>query len=285
MAKKPRSEVAEEPDDDVPEDDVEMGFFEHLAELRTRLVRAVIGCLPGMAVGWFFKEDLLEFLVAPMVTAWHQLDLGQPELHFASPIDPFVAYLKIAVVVGLLIGSPFVFWQLWAFVSPGLYRREKRLAIPFVVSASVFFVGGAYFGYAIVFPLGFETFLGFAGMLPDETINFRPTIMINDYLTFATRMLLAFGITFLVPVIVTFLSAAGIVNWKQLLKFSRWWILISTLLAAFLTPPDVGSQLLMLIPLVVLYFLSIGLAAIFGYRRSKQEKEAADQAADEGYER
>jgi sec-independent protein translocase protein TatC len=253
-----------------PEDDLYMGFFEHLGELRSRLVKALLGVVPGVALGWLFKERLLDLLVEPLITAWKKRGLGDPSIHFANPIDPFVAYLKMAIVAGVLVASPWIFWQLWKFVSPGLYRRERRLAVPFVLASTLFFVGGSLFGYTVVFPLGFETFLGFAGKLPSQSVEIQPTIMINEYLSFSTRLLLAFGIVFEVPVVITFLSAAGIVDWRQLLKFSRWWILVATLLSALLTPPDVGSQMLMIGPLVGLYFISIGFAWLFTRKKTRQ---------------
>lgn len=247
-----------------PEDDVEMTFFEHLGELRNRLVRALWGVIPGVVLAWMFKEQLLDLLTRPLVQAWHRLNLGDPQLHFANPIDPFVAYMKIAVVCGLIFGSPWAFYQLWQFIAPGLYRSEKRLALPFVIASTLFFVGGSFFGYMFVFPLAFETFLGFAGMLPSSELQLRPTLMMGEFLDFSVRMLLAFGITFEVPVVITFLSFAGVVNWRQLLAFSRWWIVVSAVIAALLTPPDVGSQLMMLVPLVLLYYVSILLAWLFG---------------------
>ena len=262
------AKVEEEPkknaDGSDPEDDVEMTFFEHLGELRNRLVRSLWGVIPGVVLAWTFKERLLDLLTRPLVQAWHRLDLGDPQLHFANPIDPFVAYMKIAFVCGLIFGSPWAFYQLWQFVAPGLYRSEKRLAVPFVLASTLFFVGGSFFGYMFVFPLAFETFLGFAGMLPSSELTLRPTLMMGEFLDFSVRMLLAFGVTFEVPVVITFLSFAGIVNWKQLLAFSRWWVVISAVVAALLTPPDVGSQLMMLVPLIVLYYVSILLAWMFG---------------------
>ncbi len=258
---------AEEPE--VPEDDVEMGFFEHLGELRFRLIRSLYGVIPGLAVGWIFREELLGALIEPFHKGWAGVGMeGEPHLVFLNPIDPFVAYLKIAVIVGILTGGPWLFWQLWAFISPGLYRREKRLAIPFVAVASVFFASGLTFGYFVVFPLAFEYFLEFAVILPGG-VKLEPEIAINEIMTFEIRMLLAFGIVFELPVVVSFMAAAGIVHWKQLLKFSRWWILISTVLASLLTPPDIGSQLLMLGPLIILWFVSVLFA--FLIQRGKDE--------------
>lgn len=247
-----------------PEEDVPMTVMEHLVELRSRLIKSLVGILPGMWLAWEYKEYLLDFLLVPLTEAWKKLGLGEPTIHFANPVDLFVAYMKISVVCGFLASSPWVFYQIWAFVAPGLYKKERLYAIPFVLSSTICFAGGAFFGYQVVFPLGFETLLGLSGMLPSASIRVQPTIMLGEYMGFATRMLLAFGTVFEVPVVVTFLSLVGIVNWKQLLKFGRWWVVIAAVLAALLTPPDVGSQLMMLVPLVVLYYLSVGLAFLFG---------------------
>jgi sec-independent protein translocase protein TatC len=262
---------------DAPEDDVEMGFFEHLGELRKRVMRALYGIVPGVALGWVFREKLLGLLVDPFTIAWIEVGLeGDPKLVFLNPIDPFVAYLKIAVITGIFIGAPWVFWQLWAFIAPGLYRREKRLAMPFVLVATIFFCGGLSFGYLAVFPYAFQYFLEFAVILPGGA-RLEPTIAINEILTFEVRMLLAFGLVFELPVVTTFLAAAGIVTWRQLLKFSRWWILIASVLSALLTPPDVGSQLMMLGPLIVLYFVSI-LFAMVVQRKKKEEPGEEDHS-------
>jgi len=257
---------------DMPEDDREMGFWDHLGELRTRLIRSLWGLLPGLAAGWVFREELLAALVRPFTLAWRSLGREEnPHLVFLNPIDPFVAYLKIAVIAGILGGAPWIFWQLWAFLSPGLYRRERRLAMPFVFVSTLCFIGGIAFGYFAVFPAAFEYFLDFAVTLPGG-LSLEPQIAINEILTFELRMLLAFGIVFELPVVITFLAAAGIVDWRQLLRFGRWWVLIAAVLSALLTPPDVGSQLLMLGPLVFLYFLSVVFAAIVGKRRKRAEQ-------------
>lgn len=253
-----------------PEDEVEMGFVQHLAELRTRLIYAFAGVLPAMVITWSFKEHILEFLMAPWVLAYHELGLGEPQLHYAAPTDPFVIYLKNSFLAGIVLVSPWIFYQLWAFIAPGLYRREKLIAIPFVLSATVCFIGGVSFGYFIVFPPAFETLMGFGGVLPGQSAAVVPTIMISGYMSFVTRLLLGFGIVFEVPVVVTLLAALGIVDWRGLLKFSRWWVLVATFIAAFLTPPDVGSQLMMLVPLIVLYYVAVFIAWIIGTRRERR---------------
>jgi sec-independent protein translocase protein TatC len=247
-----------------PEDDHPMTVLEHIGELRSRLIKALLGLIPGVSIAWWYKEYLLDFLLAPLTQAWRQLGLGEPTVHFSNPVDLFVAYMKIAMICGVLVSSPWMFYQIWAFIAPGLYKRERFYAIPFVFASTLFFAGGAFFGYKVVFPAGFETLLGMSGMLPSATIRVQPTIMLDEYMTFATHMLLAFGVVFEVPVVVLFLALAGIVNWKQLLSFGRWWVVIASIIAAVLTPPDVGSQMMMLVPLVVLYFFSVALAYFFG---------------------
>ena len=248
---------------DRPEDDVEMTFFEHIGELRNRLIISLVAMIPGTIAGWIYRELLLSTLLQPYLRANRTLGFGT-DLHFADPSDAFFWYLIISAVAGLISATPVVFWQLWGFISPGLYRREKRLAIPFVVSSTIFFVGGVYFCYVLVLEQAFQLLLGFGGEVGDSGASLVPMIMIDHYLSFATRLLIAFGLTFEVPVVITFLSFAGLVNWRQLVGFARWWLLISAIVAAVLTPPDVGTMLMMLVPLNALYWLSIGLAALFG---------------------
>jgi len=256
-------------DMDAPEDDVEMGFFDHLGELRKRMIRALYGLIPGLVLGWIFREHLLSALVLPYSKAWRSLGMeGDPSLVFLNPIDPLIAYLKIAATAGIFCGAPWVFWQAWAFIAPGLYRKERRMALPFAIISSIFFIGGAAFGYFVVFPLAFEYLLDLAGQLSGG-LELEATIAVDKILTLEMRLLLAFGIVFELPVVLTFLAAAGIVNWKQLLGFGRWWVLIAAILSAFLTPPDVVSQLLMLGPLVVLYFASV----LFAYLIEKTRKD------------
>ncbi|MEM9190451.1 MAG: twin-arginine translocase subunit TatC [Myxococcota bacterium] len=258
-----------------PEDDVEMGFFQHLAELRYRLVRAVWGLVPGVAIGAIFHEELLGWLLHPFNVAWESLHrqgvplpYPRPKVIMLTPQEGFVVYVKIAFVLALLIGGPWIFYQLWQFIAPGLYRREKRMAIPFAASTSVFFICGVAFGYFVVFPLIFEYFLGFQQQLPGG-VDLAAEYSLNDLVSLELKLLLGFGIVFLLPVFVWFLAAAGIVDWKQLLKFSRWWLLIAAVLSALLTPPDPVSQLMMLGPLIILYFVSILFAMMFGQKKPK----------------
>lgn len=258
-----------------PEDDVEMTFFDHLGELRNRLVKAMIGVIPGIVVAWSFKEDIFQFLKRPLdIACDRDPNCDQIVIHVPNPTDPVVGYMLIAAIVGLILASPWVFWQMWMFIAPGLYRRERRLAIPFVMVSTLFFVGGSFFGYYLVLPPAFEIFMSF---LSEDIV---PNFMLLDYLELSTRLLIAFGVVFEVPVVITFLSFAGIVNWKQLLGFTRWWIVISAVIAALLTPPDVGSMSMMLVPLILLYFVSIFFAWLFGPKVPSAAELAAAAAAE-----
>lgn len=260
-----------------PEDDESMSFFEHLAELRKRLIYSLLGMIPTVVAAWIFRQYLFEVLVAPLSKAMRALGMKAPTIHYDKVHDMFVAYLKIAIVVGLIGASPWIFWHVWRFIAPGLYRREKLFAIPFVIASTIFFAGGAMFGYFVVFPLGIETLLGMGGQLPNGTIILQPTIMIDKYLSFSTQMLLAFGTVFEVPVLVSFLAMAGLVNWRQLLRFGRWWVVIAAVLSALLTPPDIASQMLMFVPLVALYFISVALAFVLG-PKSEESTDASDKS-------
>lgn len=254
-----------------PEDDVEMSFMDHLRELRTRLVRSLWGFGPGMAVAWVYREEILNFLAAPYVHSIRALNIGEPTLHFANPADMFVNYMMIALVCGGIFGSPWAFYQAWMFIAPGLYRSERARAIPFVVLSTIFFVGGAFFGYAVVLPPAFDALLSFGGQVGD--LRIQNTIMINEYLDFSLRMLLALGITFEVPIVIGFISAMGLVNWKQLVAFGRWWLVIAAVAAAILTPSgDAPTMLLVLIPLVALYYLAIIFAWMVGPKPPVEEK-------------
>ena len=248
----------------VPDHDEAMTFFQHLGELRSRLLRSLLGLVPAVAIGWFFKKEIKDFLVAPLQPAWDKLELpGHAVLRFSGPADAFMMYMKNSLVVGVLLASPWIFWQLWMFIAPGLYKKEKALAIPFIVASTVCFAGGAVFGYKLVFPEAFTVLLGFS----DETLV--ATLFVKDYMPFFRRMLLAFGIVFEVPVIVTFLAGAGMVTWQQLLKFSRWWIVCAAFISMLLTPQDVYTMVMMLVPLVLLYFVGVGCAYVLSVFQKK----------------
>lgn len=422
-----------------------MTFLEHLEELRQRLIKCIIAVVVGVFVCWFFREELRQFLEAPLYTAWESIPgLPAPSpLSFKSLMEPFVAYLKIAAIGGVFFASPVIFYHLWRFVSPGLYSKEKKFALPFVFISSALFMLGSAGAYAYVFPIGFSFFLQFSSggnvetlqsdpvaILPTNTnekkaekqpsapktapketvpnikkdtpedqrknsatkskatpkraiprppqsrtseksnkwaqlqkayqwvqnklmgencgelntfptpksirVEYRfdtkrcgpkptaisaqksrpplpikmetidetkgivtysgfdhnasatpaqyevtvvhaaaqklaPVLMVKDYLDFAVKLLFAFGLVFELPVLIFFLAFAGIVNYKQLIHFGRWFVVLSVTFAAFLTPPDVVTQIMLATPLVVLYYLSVLVVFLLDRKRSSDE--------------
>ena len=236
-----------------------MTFWEHLQELRVRLIRMTLAFLAGAGVAWWFKGDLLVLLTRPFVEGWAD-DKTRPSLHFGDPAGLFVSYVKIAILGGLILALPVILYQIWAFVAPGLYSREKKFALPFVVLSCGLFVTGAYFGWRVVFPLAFDYLLKYAELPLESKLEVRPTVMIESYLSFVTRALIAFGAVFEIPVVVFFLSIAGVINHTHLIKFFRYFIVIAFIVSAIITPPDPLSQILLAAPLIGLYTFSIAIA-------------------------
>ncbi len=253
-----------------PEDEG-MTFWEHLEELRSRLLKIAAAAALGATCAWFYRETILLWLVTPFRDAWIDLDLAnEPQLNFPDPAGLFVAYLKLSITAGLVLSLPIIFYQIWAFVAPGLYSREKRFAIPFVTASTLLFAGGAYFGMTAAFPLAFRYLLSFAGPIEGFAVN--PTIMVGDYVAFITRMLLVFGSVSELPVLVFFLTVAGLIDHTHLIKFFRYFVVLAFVLGAVLTPPDLLSQFLLAMPLTLLYVISIGIAWVFS-RKRRQAKE------------
>ncbi|HEU4409357.1 MAG TPA: twin-arginine translocase subunit TatC [Polyangiaceae bacterium] len=260
--------------DATPEDDKVMSFWEHLDELRSRLTRAMIAYVVAMFVAWYFKDQMLKVLCEPFMLSWHAANVpGEWQLHFAAPGDMFLAYFKLSMLAGLGIAAPIIFWQLWAFIAPGLYKNEKRYAILVVLASTAFFLGGAYFGWRVAFPISFGYFLGLTGEAAAAGVRIQPTVMMGEYLDFVGQMLLAFGIIFELPLFLTALSVIGIVNYLTLYRFGRWFVLIASIVGAVLSPPDTTSMVVMTVPLIVLYFVSVGLAYVFGQKPTPEQIE------------
>jgi sec-independent protein translocase protein TatC len=236
-------------------------FTEHLEELRKRLIVCFIAVGVGFVLSYGFKEKLFQILTRPLIRVMQTGD----KLIFTGLPEAFFTYLKVAFLSGIILAAPVIFYQFWMFVAPGLYDKEKRLMVPVVVLSTVFFVGGAFFGYFIVFPYGFKFFLGFAS----ETI--RPLPSMREYLGFASKLLLAFGVVFELPLIITFLAKLGMVSVSFLKKNRKYALLLFFIGAAILTPPDVVTQIMMALPLILLYEISIIGARIFGKKSSEEE--------------
>ncbi len=253
-------------------DDGTMTFWEHLHELRSRLVKALVAFAIGGIVAWCFHEQLLIFITQPFVEGWHGADDSRPTLHFPAPASLFLAYIKLSVLGGFILALPIILYQVWSFIAPGLYAREKRFAIPFVVMSCLLFAGGAYFGWRFVFPMAFDYLLGFVQVPADSPIRVEPTVMINEYLEFMTHGLVAFGLVFEIPVVIFFLTVAGVIDHTHLIKFFRYFVVVAFIIAAVITPPDPMSQLMLAIPLCVLYGISIGIAWLFSKSRRAQKE-------------
>ena len=261
------ADLKSEPEPDKPAgyQDPPMTIWEHLAELRKRLMYALIAVVISATVAWEFHEALLAVLAKPFCDSWHSNNLpGDCRLNFSSPAGAFTSYFQVSLISGLLAAAPIVFYQLWSFVAPGLYAREKKFVIPFVTASTALFVGGAYFCWRAAFPIAFSYFLSLSGKLHGIDLTVTPTVMLDDYVGFVTQMLLGFGLVFELPLLIFFLSIAGIINYLHLIHYGRYFIVGAFIVAAALTPPDVTSQLVMAIPMVVLYGGSIGLAFFFG---------------------
>jgi sec-independent protein translocase protein TatC len=240
-------------------------FTAHLEELRKRLITCFIAVGIGFALSYGFKEDLFQILTQPLIAVMQE---GETLIYTGLP-EAFFTFLKVSFLAGLMLASPVIIYQFWMFIAPGLYDSEKRLLVPIVLLSSVFFVGGALFGYFIVFPYGFDFFLGFA----TETI--RPMPSMKEYLSFSAKLLLAFGLVFELPLVITFLAKLGIVSVPFLKKNRKYALLLFFVGAAILTPPDVVTQIMMALPLMVLYEISILGARIFGRKAKSPGAEAA----------
>lgn len=243
-------------------DEIRMSFFDHLEELRTRLIRAVIAILIGFGICIGFKERLYNILADPIL----KLLPKDASLVFTSLPDPFFIHLKVAFVVGLFIAFPFVLYQLWLFIKPGLLEHERKLALPAVIIATLLFYGGASFAYFVVFPAAFSFFLGY------ETTVLKPMISIKEYVSLVALLMLAFGAVFETPVLIVFLGLMGVVDSAFLKKGRRYFVVLAFIIAAILTPtPDVINQVLMAVPMLIFYELGIQILVIFEKKRKKRE--------------
>ena len=239
-----------------PEDDVQLSLRDHLMELRKRLKWALIWLLLGFAASYYWSQQIFHFLMLPVFAA---LPEGEKALHFASSIEPFLIYLKVGLYAGLFVASPFIFWQIWLFVAPGLYRRERRKIVPFVVAATLFFLGGAVFCYVVILPPTFDFLIKNTGP------NITPVLMMDQQLGLVMLLVLAFGIIFELPMILTLLAMMGVVDYKFLSKYRRHAIILNVIVAAFVTPTgDPFNLALMALPMMVCYELGVLGARIFG---------------------
>ncbi|HZA36743.1 MAG TPA: twin-arginine translocase subunit TatC [Vicinamibacterales bacterium] len=241
--------------------DGKMSFLEHLDELRKRLMWAIAALFGGFLVALFFIDRIFGFIMRPLAAT---LPEGR-KMIYTEPTEAFLLQLKVAALAGVVISAPAVMWQLWLFIAPGLYRREKRLALPFIVSTSLLFVAGAAFNHYVVFPIAFT----FLGSFTKDYMEFMPRI--TPVFSLYSQLLLAFGIIFQMPVLVFTLARLGLVTAGFLWKNTKYAVLIIFVISAVITPTsDVVTQTLMAAPMLVLYVVSIGIAWVFGKKQLQE---------------
>jgi sec-independent protein translocase protein TatC len=252
-------------------DDRALPITEHLTELRNRLFWVVGAMVIGAIVSFNFAEQIFGFLLAPATEA---LAEKNSQLQAIAPTEIFFTYIKCALLSGFVLTLPVTFYQLWAFIVPGLYENERKAGFAFVASSSILFASGAIFGYSMVFPIVFQFFNSW----DNEWVVSAWTM--KEVFSLTTRLFLAFGIAFELPLFVFFLSITGILTAKQLFQATPYAILIVFILGALLTPPDFVSQVMLAVPMVVLYLLGVAVAWVFdpARRAAREARRAAEKA-------
>lgn len=231
-----------------------MSFFDHLTELRTRIIWSLIPSAIGLGISLYFTTRVMKFLTRHLTT----------ELVFTTPTEAFWTYMKVAMIMGLFIAMPIILWNVWAFVAPGLHKHERRYAAPFVIVGSLLFIGGGAFALYVIVPFAMTFLVSFG-----QEQGLKPMITISSYIDFILKFTLAFGVVFEMPVVITILSMLGIVTPQFLSKNRKYAILINFIIAAVLTPtPDIVNQSLMAGPLIILYEVGIICARVFGRKKA-----------------
>lgn len=247
-----------------------MGFLDHLEELRRRLVYSIAAVAVGFCACWWKVESIYEIMERPIIKALKDNGMSE-KLVYLNPTEPFNLYLKIAALAGLFLTSPFVLYQVWMFISPGLYRNEKRYVVPFMVSTIALFTTGGYFGFKVVYPQALNFLIHFGR-------QFQPMITIGEYTSLFLSIILGMGLIFEMPILIFFLALMGMVTAGFMWRNFRYAILVIFIIAAIVTPtPDIVNLLIFATPMVALYAFSIGIA--WGVhpkqRRARKEKRAS----------
>ncbi len=245
-----------------------LSITEHLEELRYRLIVCLIAIGIGAAVSFAFARLIFEFLMQPILNALPEE--GPRRLVFASAVEGFLVYIRVALYTGLFVAAPVFLHQLWRFVAPGLYARERRVVLPFVFFGTLMFAGGAAFCYYVVMPIGMPFLIGYA-----EAEFTEPMLSMREQLGLVKMLLLAFGVVFELPIVLAALAMIGVVNAPMLARYRRYAILLATIVSAVLTPQDPFSMMLMALPMYLFYELGILLAWIIGKRKAKKARSEA----------
>jgi sec-independent protein translocase protein TatC len=249
----------------------EMTFLEHLEDLRKRLWYSFVAIFIAVIPAWVFSKDIYKILARPVT---QYLPAGT-KLAFTTITAPFMLYMKVAFLTALFVTLPFIFLQLWYFIAPGLYQKEKKYVIPFVFFTTIFFIIGALFGYFVAFPFAVKFFLTMGS-------EFQPVITVDQYFSLVVKILLGIGLVFEMPTLVFFLSKLGIITHKWMIRNFKYAILAIFVVAAVITPtPDMINQGILAVPMIALYGLSILIAFIFGKRRKAKKEEEAKASEDD----
>lgn len=239
--------------------DIKMPLSAHLEELRWRLIKSLAAVGVAFLICYNFADVLVRFLTIPLIEQY-----AEPATLIGTGVaEAFFTKLKVSAIAAVFLAFPFILYHAWQFVAPGLLDQEKQYARPFVVFGTIFFLVGAAFCYEVVFPIGFAFFLA-----EYQTIGVDPSIRISEYLSFTSMMMLAFGVVFELPLVVFFLARMGLVTHRTMIRQGRYALLVIIIVAAILTPPDVASQMLMAVPLALLYVISIGVAYLVARPRA-----------------
>lgn len=242
-----------------------MGFLEHLEELRKRIIWSIVYIGAGFSVCYWWHEQIFGWMQAPIVFALkrHNLPIN---LVYTNPTDPFNMYLKISLIVGIFVASPFVLYQVWAFIAPGLYKSERRYVAPFMFSTVGLFLAGGYFAYRMVYPAALD-------FLIDYSKQFTPMITINEYTDLFMTIVLGLGVVFEMPILVFFLALFGIVSPGWMWRNLRYSILVIFIIAAIITPTtDIMNMCIFAAPMVILYLVSIGVAYLVHPKQRKKRE-------------
>ncbi len=248
--------------------DDRMPLTAHLEELRRKLIISGVAWLVAFLACYAVAEKLFDLIASPVRQA---LPEGT-SLVFITATEPFFTFLKIGALAGLLVALPVIFWQLWSFIAPGLYQHEKRYVIPFVLASTLCFAVGAFFGFQYVFPMAFKVLIEFGTSSGD----LNAMLSMGAYLSLSSKLLLAFGLVFELPVVIFFLARMGVVDHKMLARNRKFALLAAFLVGAMLTPPDVFSQTALALPFIVLYEIGIVVARLFGKHRKVDAEVAPD---------
>ena len=253
MADTTAADFSDAPSEDEERELPKMSFLEHLEELRKRLIVSIVALGVGFLVCWNFADRIFGWIEQPLTKFLPPGD----KLVYTKLTEPFLLYMKVAFFAGIFVASPIILWQLWLFISPGLYKRERRYAVPFIILASLFFMAGGWFGWRVILPGACKFFL-------ETGTQFKQMVKADEFYSFASTIILAAGLIFETPILIFFLARLGVVTPAFLLKKSKWAIVISFIVAAIVTPsPDPFNQTALALPMIALYFIGVGVAYIF----------------------